>query len=87
MTEPKRLDNTVNLIPIIAQDQLDRAKFKSEVQGRVIEMNAVEPEVCNVFGCGKRLSLREQLFGKKCNYHTGSNPQFGEKREEGLQDI
>jgi hypothetical protein len=80
MTEPKRRDNTVNLIPIIAQDQLDRAKFKTEVQGRVIEMNAVEPEVCNVFGCGKRLSLREQLFGKKCLEHSQTYTQYGNVR-------
>jgi hypothetical protein len=58
-----------------------RAKFKKDTVARVIEMKTVEPEVCNVFGCGKRLSLREQLFGKRCNYHTGSNTHFGEKKE------
>lgn len=25
-----------------------------------------EPVVCSTFGCGKRLSISEQLFGNKC---------------------
>lgn len=28
-----------------------------------------EPEVCSDFGCGKRLSLQERLFGNKCIRH------------------
>src|SRR5690242_7331119 len=29
-----------------------------------------EPKVCSHFGCGKKLSLREELFGSKCIDHS-----------------
>ncbi len=34
-----------------------------------------EPETCKSFGCGKTLSLREQLFGGKCINHQLSPRQ------------
>jgi hypothetical protein len=30
-----------------------------------------ELQVCKHFGCGKTLSLREQLLGNKCLIHSG----------------
>lgn len=29
-----------------------------------------EYKICAVFGCGKKLSLQEQLFGDKCIQHS-----------------
>jgi hypothetical protein len=29
-----------------------------------------EPSVCKHFGCGKRLSPQEQLFGNRCQEHS-----------------
>lgn len=29
-----------------------------------------EPVICSWFGCGKKLSIREQLFGKYCIDHS-----------------
>lgn len=29
-----------------------------------------EPEICSHFGCGRKLSLREKLFGNKCVNHS-----------------
>jgi hypothetical protein len=29
-----------------------------------------EPIVCSVFGCGRRLTIQEQLFGGKCIDHS-----------------
>lgn len=29
-----------------------------------------EPEICSHFGCGRKLSLREKLFGNKCINHS-----------------
>lgn len=29
-----------------------------------------EDKVCKVFGCGKKLTLREQLFGDRCVKHS-----------------
>lgn len=29
-----------------------------------------EPHVCSVFGCGRKLTAQEQLFGSKCINHS-----------------
>ncbi len=31
-----------------------------------------EPVICSVFGCGKKLSNQEELFGNKCVKHSGN---------------
>lgn len=31
-----------------------------------------EPAICKQFGCGKRLTMRERLFGDKCIQHSAS---------------
>lgn len=30
----------------------------------------IEPEICTIFGCGRTLSDREKLFGKRCIHHS-----------------
>lgn len=34
----------------------------------------LEDEICKEFGCGKKLSLREKLFGQRCIKHSDAKP-------------
>lgn len=40
---------------------------------------AGEPQVCKWFGCGRRLTAQEALYGNSCIEHSGSNCQLTEK--------
>lgn len=36
-------------------------------------IHRANPLYCSVFGCGKRLTLRESLFSNKCINHNKAN--------------
>lgn len=39
-----------------------------------------EEEVCSHFGCGKKLTLHERLYGSKCTTHNGEQNILVERR-------
>lgn len=43
------------------------------------EQNNMASVLCTVFGCGRELSLREQLCGTKCIIHTSPEPIINKK--------
>lgn len=38
----------------------------------IIYFTGSEPTICKTFGCGRTLTMREQLFGSKCIKCTGN---------------
>lgn len=40
----------------------------------------IEDEICETFGCRKKLSMRERLFGKKCIKHSKIEISYAECR-------
>lgn len=42
---------------------------QAEMAERMRTMMEPEPEICKQFGCGRKLSPQEMLFGNKCIHH------------------
>lgn len=47
----------------------EREKDRNEAMIYLIQHTIPADGVCKHFGCGKKLSLREGLFGYKCIHH------------------
>lgn len=43
--------------------------------------------ICRHFGCGKTLSLHEQLCGKYCIQHSITGLSVGKKKADKLEDV
>lgn len=51
---------------------IDRYQFLAEVINNDEEyFDFGEQEICRQFGCGKKLTREEKLFGDKCIAHNG----------------
>lgn len=49
---------------------LARAKFDKEEAIGIMVKSKGERNICKEFGCGRELTIREQLFGNYCIHHS-----------------
>lgn len=67
---------------ILVYNEKKGGRMKIKAMEEMVEnMRKVEgePQVCKWFGCGRRLTVQEALYGNSCIEHSGNNYQLTEK--------
>lgn len=68
----KKTNSEMDTVPF--DDARRRNGFEDAMAYQYCEPDK-EDVVCKYFGCGKKLSMTEQLFGSRCQDHSKSIPQ------------
>lgn len=66
---------------------LKRLKMPIKTAYFNIHSNHTEAKMCKTFGCGRTLTLREQLFGDDCFECSGSDKVIGKRKTDDLRDV